>query len=85
MFSLSLDCSLKNLFVPKIDASTEEVSMSPAELSSSTEGKSESFCILKWFKKMGLANPFNYNYLRFMLCFNYFASKYYFYIQYFTY
>ena len=37
-----------------MDLSILEVSMSPAEPSSSIEGKSESFWILKWFKKFSV-------------------------------
>ena len=38
-----MDCSLKNLPVPKIDLSMLEVSISPADPNSSTVGKSEVF------------------------------------------
>ena len=44
---LACDCSLKNLPVPKIDESTDSVSISPAEDNSSTVGKSDNFLILK--------------------------------------
>ena len=52
-FSLN-DCSLKNLPVPNIDLSILDVSINPAVPSSSIVGKSESFWILKWFKKFSV-------------------------------
>ena len=47
-------CSLKNFPVPKIDLSILDVSISPAEPSSSIVGKSDNFWILKWFKKFSV-------------------------------
>ena len=41
------DCSLKNLLVPNIEESIEASSIKPAELSSSTLGRSVNFSILK--------------------------------------
>ena len=40
--------------MPNIDESIVEVSISPAELSSSTDGKSDKFWILKWFRKFSV-------------------------------
>ena len=51
---MSCDCSLKNLPVPNIEESTDPASINPAEESSSIVGKSDSFFILKWFKKFSV-------------------------------
>ena len=52
MFSFfSFTCSLKNLPVPKIEVSTFELSINPADESSSIFGKSDNFWRLKWLKK----------------------------------
>ena len=41
------DCSEKNLLVPNIEELIEDVSINPADPSSSIFGKSDNFCILK--------------------------------------
>ena len=43
----SFACSLKNLPVPKIEVSTFELSINPADESSSIFGKSDSFLEVK--------------------------------------